>query len=226
VFLSIKTRGLNKRRRLWYNRIHGSLGSFTRIAPASTLEAWQFMATATNLLTAEQFAALPDSDFRSVELVKGSLVEMNPPMPRHGEICANIARLLFLYLDEHPEGRIVTNDSNVLIERNPDTVRGPDVAYYSYRRVAKGPLPAGFLPVAPELVFEVLSPHDRWSMLHAKIADYLTAGVQAVCILDDHTRTLHAYDAERPPCVFSATDEFALPHILSEFRVQVEQFFA
>lgn len=183
------------------------------------------MATATTFLTAEQFAALPDTMHRSIELVKGNLVEMNPPMPRHGEICSNIDFLLRLYLKDHSEGRVVTNDSNVLIERDPDTVRGADVAYYSYQRVPKGPLPPGFLPVAPELVFEVLSPNDRWSEMHSKIADYLTAGVQAVCVLDDSTRTLQAFYSDRPLQVYSAQEEFTLPEILSEFRVRVEKFF-
>jgi len=146
-------------------------------------------------------------------------------MPRHGEICANIAGLLYLYLQDQPEGRIVTNDSNVLIERDPDSVRGADVAYYSYERVPKGPLPPGFLPVAPELVFEVLSPNDRWSEMHAKIADYLTAGVQSVCVLDDSTRTLHAFYSDRPLQVYSAQDEFTLPEVLKDFRVRVERFF-
>jgi Uma2 family endonuclease len=185
----------------------------------------QIMATATTLLTAEQFATLPDTVHRSIELVKGNLVEMNPPVPRHGEICFRVAHILGVYLDDQPLGRIVTNDSNVLIERDPDTVRGADVAYYSYQRVPKGPLPPGFLPVAPELVFEVLSPNDRWSAMHSKIADYLTAGVQAVCVLDDSTRTLQTFYSDRPLQVYSAQDEFTLPEILSEFRVRVEKFF-
>jgi Uma2 family endonuclease len=183
------------------------------------------MATAISLITAEQFAALPNSLHRSIELVKGSLVEKNPPMPRHGEICFRVAHILGIHLDEHPRGRVVTNDSNVLIERGPDTVRGADVAYYSYERVPKGPLPAGFLPVAPELVFEVLSPNDRWSEMHSKIADYLTAGVQAVCVLDDSTRSLQAFYSDRPLHVFSAQEEFTLPELLSEFHVRVEKFF-
>lgn len=183
------------------------------------------MATAISLLTAEQFAELPESLHRSIELVKGNLVEMNPPMPRHGEICFRVAHIVGIYLDEHPEGRIVTNDSNVLIERDPDTVRGADVAYYSFERVPKGPLPAGFLPIAPDFVFEVLSPNDRWSEMHSKIADYLSAGVKAVCVLDDSTRTLQAFYADRPLQVYSAQDDFTVPEILSEFRVRVEKFF-
>ena len=182
------------------------------------------MATEISYLTAEQFAALPDT-LNPIELVKGSLVEMNPPMPRHGEICFRVAHILGVYLDNHALGRIVINDSNVLIEREPDTVRGADVAYYSYERVPKGPLPAGFLPVSPELVFEVLSPNDRWNEMLTKIADYLKAGVMTVCVLDDTTRTLQAFFPDRPPVVFAASDEFMLPEILREFRTTVESFF-
>ena len=35
-------------------------------------------------------------------------------------------------------GRVVTNDSGIVTQRDPDTVRGADVAYYSYARLPKG----------------------------------------------------------------------------------------
>jgi Uma2 family endonuclease len=183
------------------------------------------MATSTSLLTAEQFAALPESFDRPVELIKGNVVEMNPPMPRHGQICFRVGHLLQTYLDTHPLGVILSNDSGILTERDPDTVRGADIAYYSYDRVPKGPLPAGLLPLAPELVVEVLSPHDRWNELHEKIGEYLTVGVRTVGVLDDTTRTLHLFYADRPLQVLQATDEFTLPELLPDFCVKVQRFF-
>jgi Uma2 family endonuclease len=184
------------------------------------------MATVTSLLTAEEYMALPDSFDGPTELVKGVLVTMPPARPRHGEICAQVVYLLRRYLDDHPVGRVVSNDSSMLTERDPDSVRGPDVAYYSFERVAKGPLPAGLLPVVAELVFEVRSPSDRWSELHAKVAEYLSAGVRSVCVLDDETKSIHAFHAERANEIFEATDELTLPDILGEFRVAVQRFFA
>src|SRR5690606_14319584 len=120
------------------------------------------------------FAALPEMFEFPVELVKGNLVEMNPPMPRHGQLCFRAGYLLQIYLDTHPLGIILCNDAGILTERDPDSVRGADIAYYSYDRVPKGPLPAGLLPVVPELAIVVLSPSDRWSQLHSKIGEYLT----------------------------------------------------
>jgi Uma2 family endonuclease len=183
------------------------------------------MATAASLMTAEEYAALPDPHGYPTDLVKGVVVTMVPPMPRHGQISAQIIYLLRRYLDDHPIGHVLSNDSGIITERDPDTVRGADVAYYSYRRVPKGPLPAGLLEVKPELVFEVRSPDQRWSELHVKIAEYLNAGVLAACVFDDDTRTVHAFYADRGSQVFAADDEFSLPDVLGDFHVKVERFF-
>jgi Uma2 family endonuclease len=183
------------------------------------------MATATSLLTAEQYMALPDSFDGPTELVKGVLITMTPPPPRHGEICFQTAYLLRRYLDDHPIGRVVTNDSSMLTERDPDSVRGPDVSYYSYKQVPKGPLPRGLLAVPPEVVFEVRSQSDRWSKLHSKVAEYLNVGVKAVCVLDDDTRTVHVFYPDREPQVLGGDEEFSLPSILDGFRVKARQFF-
>jgi Uma2 family endonuclease len=183
------------------------------------------MATATSLMTAEKYMALPDSFDGPTELVKGELVTMTPPRPRHGEVCMQVGYLLRRYLDDHPMGRVVCNDSSMVTERGPDTVRGPDVAYYSYGRVPKGPLPEGLLPVSPELVFEVRSPCDRWSEIHTKVAEYLNSNVTAVVVLDQDTRTAHVFFADRKPLVLAGNDEFALQEIFGEFRVKVERFF-
>jgi len=77
------------------------------------------------------------------------------------------------FVEEHDLGHATSNDSWVLVGRNPDTVRGGDVAHYSYGRVPQGPLPAGYLDVVPELVFEVRSPTDRWS--HTSIRNFSRA---------------------------------------------------
>ena len=128
------------------------------------------MATAVKPITAEEYRLLPDHG-RPTELVRGKVTTMNLPAPRHGEICGNMVYIVKSYLATNDVGRVVSNDSGIITERDPDTVRGADVAFYSYQRAPKGPLPNGLLPVAPELVFEVLSPTDRWSDVHIKVAE-------------------------------------------------------
>src|SRR5215475_1641950 len=108
---------------------------------------------AEDLLTAEEYLQLPDRGIPT-ELIRGRVVEMNVPAPRHGEICVNTVTLLHTHIRTNKLGRLVSNDGGIVTERGPDTVRGGDVAFYSYARIPPGPLPRGYLTVVPELVFE------------------------------------------------------------------------
>lgn len=184
------------------------------------------MATATEvLLTAEEFSRRPDPGYPA-ELVKGKIVRMNPTKPYHGYVCGNVAIMVGSHAKTHGLGSIATNDSGVITEREPDTVRGADVAFYSYDRVPKGTLPREvYLDVVPELIFEVLSPDDRWPKVLAKVVEYLDAGVGVVCVLDPSRRTLHLFEGEEPVRVLTEDDELTLPNLLGDFRVAVRDFF-
>jgi Uma2 family endonuclease len=176
------------------------------------------------LLSAAEYAELPDLGVPT-ELVRGKVVEMNVPTPRHGEICVNIALLIGPHVRAHGMGRLVSNDGGVITEHDPDTVRGADVAYNSYARVPQGPMPAGYLDDVPELIFEVRSTFDRWPRLIAKAAEYLEAGVSVVCLLDLVSETAHVHRADESPRILQADDEMHLPDILGELRVPVRRFF-
>ena len=106
---------------------------------------------------------------------------------------------------------MLTNDSGVVTERGPDTVRGADVAYYSYERIPRGPLPNHYLDVVPELILEVRSPSDRWPNVLFKVAEYLEAGVVIVVVLDDESRTAFVYRADEPGRTLGADDELTAP---------------
>jgi Uma2 family endonuclease len=181
------------------------------------------MATVATLLTAEQFLALPDNGPPS-ELVRGEVVYMPPPFFPHGVVCSNVVRVVGRFLDDHDLGTLTSNDSGVITERDPDTVRGADAAFYSYQRIPKGTRPAGYPKVSPDVTFEVLSPTQRWPEVLTKVGEYLHADVRAVCVLDPDNQTAHVYRADRAPEVFQR-DELLLPEISAEFRVRVGRFF-
>jgi Uma2 family endonuclease len=182
------------------------------------------MATAEALLTAEEYALLPDNG-QPTELVRGRIVPLNMPFPRHGQICSKVDRIVGNFADEHDVGHVLSNDSGVITERDPDTVRGPDIAFYSYARVPRGPLPRGYLPVPPDLVFEVRSPGDSWREVLAKVVEYFNSGVPVVCVLDEKTETARVYYPDEPEKVFRADEELVLPEVLRDFRVRVQRFF-
>ena len=185
------------------------------------------MATATTapaLLTAEEYARLPD-DGRQTELIRGEVVEVPMPFPRHGQICARIAYLLQRFLEDHPLGHVITNDSGVVTERGPDSVRGADVAYYSFARVPPGPIPRDqYLAVMPELIFEVRSPGDRWRKVVTKVDEYLNAGVDVVCVVDDPTEQVRVFDDDGVHPL-AGDDALEFPTLLPGFSVPVRRLF-
>ena len=107
----------------------------------------------TRLVTAEEYLRTPD-DGRLTELVRGEIVEINRPFTSHGYVCVRVTLLLGQFLEQHRLGRVVSNDAGVVTQREPDTVRGPDVAFFRYSRVPNGPLPEGYWPATPELAVE------------------------------------------------------------------------
>jgi len=178
----------------------------------------------TPLLTAEEFAERPDPGYPE-ELVRGRIVPMPQPKPRHGEICNKAGRILGNHTEERDMGRVLSNDAGVITERGPDTVRGADISFYSYARVPKGPLPDRYLDTAPDLVVEVLSPGDRWPNVLRKVAEYLDAGVTVVLVLDDQRRQIQIYRADGTTRLLGAEEELALPDLLGDFSVRVARFF-
>jgi Uma2 family endonuclease len=79
--------------------------------------------------------------------------------------------------------------------------------------------------VSPEVVFEVLSPHDRWAEVRANVGECLGAGVLVVCVLDPELRKATVCRANGRPVVLTAEAELELPELHAEFRVLVQKFF-
>lgn len=182
------------------------------------------MATATQLITAEEYARLPDRGVPT-ELVRGEVVEMNMPFPRHGQVCVKIARIVANFVEDVDLGHVLSNDAGIVTERDPDTVRGGDLWYISYQKVAKGPLPNAYLSVPPDIVFEVLSEHDRWTKVLEKVLEYLKAGVPVVCIVDPRDETVRLHFPDDPEVILTVEDELTFPNQLPGFSVPVRRLF-
>jgi Uma2 family endonuclease len=130
------------------------------------------------------------------------------------------------FVDADDSGHLLSNDSGIITERGPDTVRGADIAYRSYSRLPRGPLKPGYGPEVPELVIEVRSAGDPWRKILWKVAEYLEAEVLTVIVLDPAKRKAHVFSGEdEDPVVLGPEDELTLPDLLPGFRVAVHRFF-
>lgn len=178
----------------------------------------------TKWMTIAEFEKLPHSDTPR-ELVRGRVVEMNVPKFGHGKIVIRLGRILDEFVEKNDLGHVTAGDSGVVTQRDPDTLRGADVAYYSFDRLARDADPYQYPDEPPEIVFEVRSQHDRWAKILEKVAEYLNAGVLRVCVLDPPTQTVRIYLPDMPETVLQFDDELTLPELHPEFSVPVSRLF-
>lgn len=141
------------------------------------------------LITGDELALLPDHAL--TELIDGRIVRMSPAGPEHGRVESNIAGELRAVVRSQKLGHVMTGEVGVFTRRNPDNVRGADVAFISHERYRSRTRGRAFLDVAPELVVEVRSPDD--GDLADKAVEYLAAGVTLVLVADPDDRTITAF---------------------------------
>jgi len=142
-------------------------------------------------MTAVEYASLEEDGLRH-ELQAGSLLSEPRPFPRHAQIQVRVARALAEFVERHDLGVVLT-DCGFLLSRNPDTVRGPGVAFVRRERYDPERAEREFFPGAPDLAVEILSPSNRPGDVHAKVADYLAAGSLLVWVLDPSRAGVEIY---------------------------------
>ncbi len=166
------------------------------------------MATAvkTKLLTAEEFMAA-DLGAGNFELVRGEVIEVPPTMPKHGRVCSKIGFALEWFGRQTGYGYSLLG-SAVATERGPDTVRGPDVCFYSHARWPESEIGDGLPPVPPDLAVEVVSPRDRSAGILRKVVEYLEAGVSLVWVVYPKKRRVAVYRPDEEEPIILEEDDF------------------
>lgn len=184
------------------------------------------MATATEKLwSAQEFAQLPDPPDGSLqELVRGVVVHMSPPRGPHGLCCANHVALLGSFVKSRRLGRVFSNDTGFVTERNPDSVRGADVAYWSFERLPNVPSD-GHIAVPPDLAVEVLSPSNADEDVREKVLEYLAFGIRMVWIVDPADRTLTVYRSPHEGKILHEQASVDGEDVLPEFACRVGDLF-
>ena len=180
------------------------------------------MTTKPKLMTAEEFLLLPDDDMKR-ELIRGVLTEEMPPGYEHGAVEAQIGRLLGNFAADNDFGEVVTGDSGFVLERGPDTVRGPDVAWVAPGRI-EGRV-RGFAELAPDLVVEVRSPNDSQRHMAERAMMWLSHGVRMALVADPNTVALTVYRPGEPPQALGELDTFDGGGVLPGFTAPVWSFF-
>lgn len=140
---------------------------------------------------------------------------------KHSSLCAQIAGILREWARLSGKGRVLTGEAGVITSRDPDTVRGIDVAYFSFERVPRGKEPESFSEVAPTLAVEIVGKGQGWKKMTEKAAEYLRMGADRVWIIDPKRNTLHVFTADQPPREYGEKDTIENDAVLPGFVCRV-----
>jgi len=166
------------------------------------------------------------NDGKRYELVRGELRTMSPPSFRHAEIAGNFYAPLCAYARANNLGRVGVGDPGFMLARDPDLVLAPDVAFIRAGRLAPGAKAEGFLPGAPDLVVEVVSPGDTADEVAEKVEDWLSLGSRMVVAISDRRRTVIVHRPGQPPRVLRGEEIFDCEDVVPGFRLPSPEIFA
>jgi Uma2 family endonuclease len=159
------------------------------------------------------------------ELVKGELIKMSPTGYLHGRIENRFGVALDAFVRKSKLGVVFVGEVGIYTSRNPDTVRGADVAFVSHQRLAQVKSDS-YLDVAPELVVEIMSPNDSWSEVMGKLEEYFNIGVVTVWVADPEKQQVYVYHSLTKVERFTINDILPGGEALSDFSVLLAELFA
>jgi len=188
------------------------------------------MATVTSrLVTAEEFSEFverPENASRYFELDEGEIIEVPPPKPPHGFVSITVGALLWNYCRKRGRGYLFSNDTGVILSRDPDTVRGPDVMLYDDDTSA-GEIVAmeSYLETPPILAVEILFPGNRHGQIARKLSQYLNADVRIVWVIDPPAQEVTVYSPGAEPHVIDAAGTLTGGDALPGLSIKVAELF-
>jgi len=140
-------------------------------------------------LTIDDFCDLVDEDTEA-ELVEGIVVMKSPVSYPHEALFGFLHRTLGLYVEERQLGEVLSQ--KFLVRITDYTGREPDLLFVSRERLDI--IERNYLAGAPDLVIEIVSPHDRPNEILQKQVEYEQLGVEELWIIDQPKKRLAVFD--------------------------------
>ncbi|MCA1633788.1 MAG: Uma2 family endonuclease [Acidobacteria bacterium] len=188
------------------------------------------MSTTTRLITADELLAMPHRDAQGndcrLSLIRGEIKTMSPTGVTHGILCAKLATELSIFVRENRLGIICGAETGFVVERNPDTVVGADVAFLNREQLKHLDNREKFAPFAPDLAVEVLSPSNTVNEMDEKLAFYFAAGSRLVWIVNPKRRTVAVYRSTVEVRILSEQETLDGGEALPGFSYKLSELFA
>lgn len=167
----------------------------------------------------------PENRDKRCELERGEIVEMSRPGKLHGLVCGNVARILGNYCFQRKKGYVCSNDTGVLVERDPDTVRGPDVMLFEDAATVEQ-VEEKYGERPPVLAVEVLSPNDATGKVLRRIREQKEFGTRLIWVVDPDARNVIVSRPGQEDKILEVAEEMTGDDVLPDFHCRVAEFFA
>ena len=175
------------------------------------------------LMTANELFRLPDDGMRH-ELVRGELLTKAPPGGEHGELSATISASLVPYVRSNRLGRVFV-ETGFLLATDPDTVRSPDVSFVSRERPEAATRIRGYIPGAPDLAVEVISPNDLYTEVAETVAEYLERGTRMVLVVNPQRPDVAVHRPGQPVRILTIDDVINGEDVVPGWSLPVRELF-
>ena len=174
------------------------------------------------LITADELLLMP-GDGNRYELIRGVLVPKMPTGRPHGETVTMTSYVLTGYVIANDYGITFSGEPGYLLDRDPDTVRAPDVAWFAPGRLPEGI--QGYPELAPDLAVEVKSPSNSNPEMASKAEMWLSYGSQQVWVEDPEHTTVTIYRIGASPVTLNEDDTLDGGDLLPGFTTPVWRLF-
>jgi Uma2 family endonuclease len=188
----------------------------------SATETAETTAATEQRLTGEELFAR--GDLGPCELVDGRIVPMTPTGGEHAFLEFELARVLGNFVAGRGLGWLVGGEVGIYTRRNPDRVRGADIAFFSRERLPERP-GRKYLSVAPDLVVEIVSPGDLWTEVRQKVEEYFGIGAGRVWVVQPEDSSVLVFSTASTSTRLAGSDILRGEGTLEGFVLSLTELF-
>ena len=180
--------------------------------------------TKTKLLTADDLLRLYSEGVKG-ELIRGVLCEKMSVGLKHGEIVMSLGGELRNVIKPGKLGRLAGSDVGVRLDRDPDTVREPDLMFISAEKLPLDIEVLGYYEDVPDLVVEVASPSDNRREVHDEARMWNSYGVGLIWAAYPDTRSVDVHYEDGSIATLTENDTLDGGDVLPGFSCPVSDIF-
>ena len=167
----------------------------------------------------EKIAALPENRDKHLEYIGGQIVEV-VSNSLSSQIAIRMAAKISVHVETNDLGYVTGADGGYRVSGGDYM---PDVGFISKVRHPKRPRDT-WVPLAPDLAVEVISPTDRARDIADKVANYINAGTLVWYFYPDE-QEIKVYEPGKPARTLGINDALDGGKVLPGFKVALKDIF-